>query len=107
MDDALWCEDRCGSWSSWIGDAVGSTDWEASDCYRECLGLPPVPHPWWARAGRTAGHRIAAAVYARRGAEAAALIGVLHLALALARVLGLIVLGLTVLGVVLSLFTGT
>jgi hypothetical protein len=79
----------------------------ASDCYRECLGLPPVPHPWWARAGRTAGHRIAAAVYARRGAEAAALIGVLHLALALARVLGLIVLGLTVLGVVLSLFTGT
>jgi hypothetical protein len=106
MDESPWCEDRCGSWSSWVGNAVASTDWEAQDCYRECLGLPPAPPPWWVRGGRKAGHRIAAAAYARTGSQAAALIGVLHLALALARVLGLIVLGLTVLGVALNLIAG-
>ncbi len=98
MDDPLWCEDRCRFWGN---DAAESTDWEAYDCYRECLGLPPAPRPWWMRAGREAGRRIAAAVYDRGGHEAEARIAA-YLTLALAVVLGLIALG-----VALNLIAGT
>ena len=71
----------------------GSTDWEAYDCYRKCMGLPPARRarrPPHVRAARRAGRRIAPLVARRGGTEDDAL-SIAHLTLALTVVLLLVI----------------
>jgi len=78
----------------WV-DFEYATDWEAYECYRKCMGLPPARHPTHVRDARRAGRRIAALVARRGGTDDDALF-VAYLTLALMVVLLLVAIAIVV-----------
>jgi len=77
---------------TWV-DAADAIDWEAYDCYRKCMGLPPARRarrPPHVRAARRAAGRIAPLVARRGGTEDDAL-SIAYLTLALTVVLLLVI----------------